>query len=230
MTIVEQQREFYERLFQQHGHDPRSLDHRDKATQFERFSRLAQAFRREEGPFTVHEVGCGLGDFGAYLAERCPWAGYSGSDICGEFVTACQQRLPQGTFLLRDVVQTHGERQYDFLTLSGTFNMRLGASPDAWSTFVLALLDRMYALARKGIAVNFLTTYCDPEMMRDDLHYQDEKQILDHAVERLSRHYELDAGGPLYEYTLRLYRPEYVAALYPAPEFDRYFKRPASGP
>lgn len=51
-----------------------------------------------------------------------------------------------------------------------------------------------------------------------------EKQLMDFTVRELSRHFEFDELGPLYEYALRVYRLEYIRALYPQDAFAKYFK------
>jgi len=222
VSSPDNQREFYRRLWAQHGDDPRALGHRDRATQAERFARLARVFGRERR-FSVHELGCGLGHFGEYLAAEHSGAEYSGSDLVEEFLEVCRRRHPQGRFHLRDVTAQLPAERYDFVTQSGAFNGRLDAEPAAWQAFIERALRAMYAMARCGIASNFLSRYCDPERMRPELHYQDPAQLTDFVVRELSRHYEIDSGGPLYEFTLRVYRPEYVRRAYGAPEFDRYF-------
>jgi SAM-dependent methyltransferase len=223
VPIADEQRDFYDELFRRHGDDPRALSHRDRPTQQERFYRMSRLFGRERGPFTIHEVGCGLGHFGEFLAERFPEVAYSGSEVNPEFVEACRRRFPQGSFFLRDVSKQLPEDRYDFVTLSGVFNIPLSASRDAWRDFIHGMLESMYRMANNGIAVDFLSGYCDADRMNPDLHYQAEKEILDFAAAKLSRHFELDGSGPLYEYTLRVYRPRYVRTFYGEPEFSRYF-------
>jgi hypothetical protein len=89
------------------------------------------------------------------------------------------------------------------------------------------MLGAMYALCTRGFAVNFLTSYHDPAFTQDTLHYQRPGALLDFVVTHLSRFWELDAGGPLYEYTLSVHRPEAVQARYTDEAFARYFR---SGP
>lgn len=223
MTILDDQRRRYLELWRQFGEDPRTLGHRDRETQEERFFRLARSFDREPGGFTVHEIGAGFGDFGHWLGQHHPQASYSGSEICQEFLDVCRERFPEGEFLLRDITADLPTDRYDYVTQSGTFNGRFGTPAGRWQLFVHDMLRAMYAMARKGIAVNFLTTYSDPERRSEDLHYQDPAEIGDFTARQLSRHFEIDAGGPLYEYTLRVYRPEYVRSLYTGAPFDRYF-------
>ncbi|WP_338864182.1 class I SAM-dependent methyltransferase [Myxococcus stipitatus] len=231
MDIAEEQRAFYSALLDQFGDDPRSLSHRDQATQYERFHRLARLFEGESGPISVHEIGCGLGHFGEFLQQHHPKALFSGSDIHPSFTESCARKFPQGTFHSRNVVEVLPPERYDFLTLSGTFNVPLSASPEAWQGFVEGMLGAMYAMCTKGFAVNFLTTFHDPEFTRKELYYQPPGELLNFVVGKLSRFWELDAAGPLYEYTLRVYRPEYVRARHTDEAFTRYFRshpRPSS--
>jgi SAM-dependent methyltransferase len=224
VSLADDQARFYGGLFERFGDDPRSLSHRDARTRDERFARLSVLFRHERGPFAVHDVGCGLGHFGDYLAERFPEAEYSGSEIHPPFVEACRRRLPRARFFLRDITRETPAERYDFVTLTGVFNIPLDAKREEWWDFIRSMARAMYRIARKGVAFDFLSTYCDAERIDARLHYQSEKQIADFVAAELSRHFELDNSGPLYEYTVRVYRPEYVRSLYPWPEFDRYFR------
>jgi hypothetical protein len=222
-SLADSQRAFYQRLWRDYGDDPRSLSHRDATTQRERFFRLARTFHQQPGAFSVHEVGCGLGHFGEYLETRYPRATYSGTDVCPEFVDACRRKFPGAAFYLRDF-RKHDEReQFDFVVLSGTFNPRLGAAPAEWLAFIDGMIHRMFNCCRCGIAVNFLSPYCDADRRDEALHYEDPWRTTAWVIRDLSRHVELDWGGPLFEFTLRIYRPEYARQLYPEAEFDRYF-------
>lgn len=223
MSIIDDQKNYYRELWERFGEDPRSLGHRDSETQFERFRRLSRGWEAETGSFSVHEIGSGFGDFGLFLERDFPRAIYSGSEICEEFLEVSRRRLPGGRFFKRDIVSDPPSECYDYVTQSGTFNGRLGTPADEWQTFVFSMLSAMYGMARKGVAVNFLTSYADAERMSEELHYQDPKPLLDFVVGRLSRFYEIDAAGPLFEYTLRIHRPEFVRARYSAEPFERYF-------
>jgi len=226
MSIRDDQRRHYANLWQRYGMDLRAVGWRqESALQDERFFRLSRAFDREQDSFTVHDIGAGLGDFGRFLRERFPRAEYSGSEVCDEFLEVCRRRFPRNRFMLRDVSAELPPERYDFVTQSGLFNGRLSTPVERWQQVVFDMLRAMYAMARKGIAANFLTTYCDPERMRAELHYQHPQPIIEFVSRQLSRHWELDAAGPLYEYTLRVYRPEYVRERYAASAFSRYFKR-----
>lgn len=226
MSRDEQQERFYRELYRQHGDDPRALSYRDRPTQRERFARLCRVLPPPPTPCTVHEIGCGLGHLGEYLAEHHPQAVYSGSDIVPEFVAACRKKFPAAQFHLRNVLAELPAECYDHVLLSGTFNARLDAGEDEWRELIAAMLRAMYALCRDSLAANFLTSHHDPAYAQPHLHYQPPGELIERVVGELSRHYELDAAGPLFELTLRVHRPEAVARRYPGPEFARYFRSP----
>lgn len=223
MSIREEQKRYYAALYRRFGRDPRALGHRDAPTRDERFHRLARLFEGTRGAFSVHEIGAGLGDFGAYLRRHHKQAIYSASEISEEFLEVCRERFPGASFQLRDVSQDPPSDRYDFVTQSGIFNGPVEGGAQAWREFVGRLLRAMYAMADKGIAVNFLTRYGDPQRRRPELHYADPREVLDEVARDLSRFWEIDAAGPLYEFTMRVYRPAWVRARYAGPPFERYF-------
>lgn len=210
--------------FERMGSKAQTLFHNDRESQYERFDMLSRLFDHETEPFTVHEIGCSMGDFGDFLRERYPLARFSGSDIYAPFVELCRQRFPDGEFFVRDVSEQLPNDRYDYVVTCGTFNI-LGASPRAeWQAYIYQMLVAMYALTRRGVGLTFLTIYYDPGRNRADLFYQDEKELMDFAIRNLSRHVVLDAMGPLYEYALRVYRPTYIHSLYQQQAFAKYFK------
>lgn len=210
--------------YEQAGDKPQVLFHNDQESQYERFAMLGRLFAQETEPFTVHEIGCSMGHFGDYLQQFHPLARFSGSDIYQPFVDLCRERFPASEFFRRDIVETLPMDQYDYVITCGTFNIPGDAPRDQWQAYIYQMAAAMYALARRGMGMTFLTTYYDPGRNRADLFYQNEKELMDFAVRHLSRHFELDEMGPLYEYGIRVYRPEYVRTRYPQAAFAKYFR------
>lgn len=215
----------YADLYDEYGDDAKSLGHADKYSQHERFHMLTPLFAREEKPFSIYEVGVALGHFGDYLREHFPMAQFSGSDINEKFVKVCQTRFPKGSFHLGDIVEELPGECYDYVVTVGTYNIAGNNPRDEWQKLIYQMLNAMYAIATKGIGITFLTTYYDPGYEREELYYQDEKSVMDYTIRNLSRHFELDHRGPLYEYALRIYKPSYIQSLYPQKAFHKYFKK-----
>lgn len=229
MPIKDDMLNIYAGAYERYGNDPRSFWHNDQSSQLERFSMLGKLFAREAAPFTVHEIGCSVGHFGDYLQEHFPLATYSGSDIYFPFVEKCRERFPGREFLLRDVTESLPDDRYDYVVTCGTFNIAGNAPRDQWQAAIYKMAAAMYALATKGMGMTFLTIYHDPTRRRADLFYQDERSLMDFVVNRLSRHFELDEIGPLYEYGLRVFRPEHIRSFHREPQFAKYFNSDGTG-
>jgi hypothetical protein len=223
-AVTQEMLKLYGGNFEQMGNKEQALFHNDQESQYERFVMLVRLFERETEPFTVHEIGCSMGHFGDFLRERFPLASFSGSDIYPPFVTLCRERFPNNEFFVRDITKELPDERYDYVVTCGTFNIIGDCPTSEWQVAIYRMMTAMYALARRGVGLTFLTTYYDPGYNRADLFYQNEKLLMDFVVRNLSRHFELDEMGPLYEYGIRIYRPEHIHRLYPQRAFAKYFK------
>lgn len=146
---------FFEGLVSKHGVDPRSVDWGSRESQGRRFDVLTSI-----APLSgsrILDVGCGTGDLYAWLQNRNVEVTYTGLDITPGMVDTARKRFPEATFHRASVLEwTPSETQpYDYVLASGIFYLR-SVEPVA---FLRQAVTRMYALARKGIAFNSLSTW-----------------------------------------------------------------------
>ena len=161
-----------------------------------------------------------MADLKRYLTQQRPTIRYSGSDILPEFIQHCQERWPEQPFILADIAhESQKIENHDYLCLSGTFHTKGSNAIDKWEPFVSQSMHNMFALARKGISVNFLTTEVDYQ--EQSLYYRDPREALDWCLTHLSRFVEIRHAVPLYEYSLFVYKTEFLEQCYP--EYTRYF-------
>jgi hypothetical protein len=92
--------------------------------------------------------------------------------------------------------------EVDFCIASGIFNVRLGADDAAWRLYIAQTLETMHRSSSYGFAFNCLTSYSDPDRMRDDLHYADPCELFDHCKRRFSKDVALLHDYGLYEFTM----------------------------
>jgi hypothetical protein len=181
----------------EHGVDPAAVGWRDEATHELRFDKLAQVLDGE--PFSANDHGCGYGAlFEYFVARGLPVSAYCGTDISTDMLSAAKTRVtdPRAEFV--EAALPAAEADYTFV--SGTFNVRLGASEEAWERYVKETLLALAARSRRGLAFNLLTTYVD---WRDDnLFYADPKAFFDFCRTELSRYVVLLHDYPLYEWTM----------------------------
>lgn len=146
---------WYEDKVRRFGYDHRGLGFRTRGAQERRFDALL-----ELGSFDgrrLLDVGCGFGDFLAYLLERNVQPIYSGVDICAPMILRCHQRFPvtDGIFAVGDVLDYQPRTAHAYVVASGIFGLD---SPGARER-VRPTLERMFAWSGIGVAVNFLSAH-----------------------------------------------------------------------
>jgi hypothetical protein len=90
----------------------------------------------------------------------------------------------------------------DYTVASGIFNVKLTTPDDTWQEYVLDTLRTMARLSAKGFAFNMLTSYSDPDKMRDDLFYGDPRFFFDYCKREYARNVALLHDYGLYEFTM----------------------------
>lgn len=129
-----------------------------KERQWKRFRAAMEFSLFDERPVeSVLDVGCGFGDFGAWLADCKSDVRYTGIDINPALVEAGRAR--HGLDLAVMDVGSVPDRSYDLVVANGIFNFRM--QHENHEAYVRGMLGRFMAIARVGIAVDFMSTYVD---------------------------------------------------------------------
>jgi len=141
-----------------YGYDHRGLGFRNKSSQSKRFEAMLAVGDLDDA--RILDVGCGFGDLLEFLDERGIETEYTGLDICEPMVARCRERferrhgLRAARFLAGDVLDFEPNEPYDYVVASGLFGLdSVGARERIRPT-----LERLFAWARVGTAVNFLST------------------------------------------------------------------------
>lgn len=224
-NITDKQKIFYLNNFKKYMDSPQSLGWNNKITQNLRFEIISRLFIYEKPGelFTIHEIGSGLAHFYEYMLERKVYSfEYSGSEIVKEFVDYCSNKYTSVNFFLRDLSSELPKERYDYLISSGTFNTILNTELDEWQSYIIKIIKNMFNLSKKGIAVNFLTSYSDNQ--DTSLYYSDPKKMYDFIQKDLSRFIIIDNSYPLYEYTMIIYKEDYIKTVFREAEHEKYFK------
>jgi hypothetical protein len=225
LSIIAAQRNAYRATYLEHGDTPSGTHQSDRTSHQMRFEALMRSIAPHLGTrATIHDVGSGVCDLYQYLRSSGldQRVTYSGTEIVQEMIDVATQNYPQLTLLNRNYLDGSVEDRYDFVVLSGTLNLLAGVDGDAWKRMCLALIQKMYRQADRGIVFNFLTTYrtfSDPL-----LYYFDPKEVFDFATSHLSRFVILDASYPLYECTMTVFKKEYMSALHDHDDLKKYFR------
>lgn len=153
---------------------------------------------------SVLDLGCGFGDFYGYLSSRGIAVDYLGLDINPRLLDVARVKYPSAVFADRDFLSSD-IGAVDFIVASGTFNLALKAADNY--EYVERIVRRAYRLARRGVAIDFHTSYVDFRV--DDIFYYEPEKMLSMA-KTISKRVTLRHDYPLYEFCLYVF-PDFPA-------------------
>lgn len=195
----------YESNLTNHGRDSRAVGWPTPSSQKLRFEVLSQAISSFNGPASVIDYGCGLGDHLLYLNSiGVDVTEYSGYDISAAMVAAAKQNLQNSRGAVQIYESATVHTPADFTFVSGTFNVKLQHSDEEWSNFIKQVLLQLFESTRKNLSFNLLSTYVD--WKDPNLFYGNPAEWLEWCQRNLSKHVNLYHAYPLYEWTISVYR------------------------
>jgi len=203
MSDLEPIKEHYRRQIAEHSDPARACSWRDEDVALRNFAAVSQVFAHETQPFSVYEVGCGFATLRDFLGEHFPLAAYRGSDLLPEMIERAKARDSAADVEQRDILVDPPAERFDYVLISGLFNLRMENEDAAWFGFVKKMLRSAFAFAEKGLASNFLTSYVD--FKREYGYYQNPGAIFDFAQRELSRFSEIRHSYYPWEFTLFVY-------------------------
>jgi SAM-dependent methyltransferase len=189
---------YYSERLDAHGATPRGVDWSSESSQQLRFTQLLRVIEGEKP--TIIDYGCGYGALAQRLiTEDCDFR-YVGFDVSESMIEAARSLNDDSR--CRFTTSERDIGRGDFTLASGIFNVRLDTTEADWRDYVASTLDKIAGCSTRGFALNMLTRYADPPLMRDDLYYADPARYFALCKERYSRNVALLHDYDLYEFTL----------------------------
>ena len=150
--------ERYEQRLREHGHSPATLGWGKPGREHVRFQVMADVVQ-EVGATSVLDVGCGFADLYDHLMQQ-GWVGrYCGIDIVPGLLAEARQRHPTLDLQEADIAAYEPADTFDVVVASGVFNARLHNEDNR--EHIARSVERMHALARRAVCVDFMSTYVD---------------------------------------------------------------------
>ncbi|WP_211444859.1 class I SAM-dependent methyltransferase [Collimonas humicola] len=191
---------YYSAKLATHGETPLGVDWNGEASQILRFEQLCKLVTQPKG-FSLADLGCGYGALFEYLVPHYESFTYIGCDVSNDMVRAAQARYEKSANA-SFVVTSEPLEVTDYVIASGIFNVRLERSDEEWRDYLETTLDILDRSSRFGFAFNCLTSYSDPDKMRDYLYYANPGELFDLCKQRYSRNVALLHDYGLYEFTI----------------------------
>lgn len=222
--VTENQTDYFAKLYAEHKGTTMATSSESLAHKKCRYDQISGVFKNE-ADFTLHDIGCGLGEFAGYLDAHHPQKNivYSGSEIVTDLVKEASDRYPRATFMERDLASDRSEDVYDYLILSGVFHQRRTTPIPAWEKYLQTLVSRAFSMSRRGIAFNVVSPFVD--FYLPELYYCNISKLINFVNDDLSRFFEIKHNYALFEMTIFVYQPEYTKNLSENVDFEKYFHR-----
>lgn len=221
--IIADQVRTYRDNFLKHKDSPLGTYQNDRETQHQRFERIVKPFREIlKENISFHDFGCGVCDLHEYMISQNIKHNYSGTEVLAEMIEHARKKFPSIKLFNRDVLKENVTDRYDIVVFSGGLYLPGSIPQDEWREFVFRIVDKLFEMCRIGISFNLLTSYSTYQ--DKNLFFLDPKEMFDYCCKNMSRFVSIDQSYPLYEWTISVFRKEYIAAKYPQPEFKKYLK------
>ncbi len=150
----------------------------------------------------VLDLGCGFGDLCGYFERQRIGAIYSGIDINPQLVAVARERFPQAAFHVGDL-QEQSPGMFDYVVSTSCFNLRL-LNEDNYA-FIGQLLRTCYGIARKGVAIDFLSSYVDFRGNSAEAFYYEPERVFAIA-KSISKRVSFRHDYPLFEFCVYCFR------------------------
>lgn len=154
----------------------------------------------------ILDVGCGWGDFLTYLNNKGINTKYTGVDINPKFIEICKSEHKKANFFERDIEKEKFEEdKFDYVFAVGITSLM--ESYDS----VKKLIIEMLKISKKGIAINFMSTYVDFQK-KESTHFSPEKIFS--IAKKLSKRVVIRHDYLPFEFFLYIYKNDKLTKRY----------------
>jgi cyclopropane fatty-acyl-phospholipid synthase-like methyltransferase len=201
--IKEELKRYYECNLRSFGPSAMGMGWKSKEAQQVRFDQMVRIIDKKNN-FSINDLGCGMGDFFVYLAERdYKNFRYTGYDMFESMLLLAKDKFNGGNNAAWVNIQSsHELRSADYTIASGIFHLKCDLPDEKWIQYILETLHQMDRSSKKGFAFNMLTIYSDKEYMKDNLYYSDPLFFFDFCKKNFSKNVALLHDYFEYDFTI----------------------------
>lgn len=200
---------YYDATLAAHGPTSRGVDWQDAHSHSLRHAQFLRLTRGDPDA-SVIDLGCGYGDFLTTLRRDGHRGHYLGVDVAPAMITTARALHGDGEDRTWQL-SAEPESSADYAIASGIMNVRRGAPPAVWQTYIDGVLDTLARRSRRGFGFNMLTLWSDPEKRRPDLHYADPVAVFAYCLQRWGRQAAVLQDYGLWEFTVLVRHPSQTA-------------------
>ena len=156
---------------------------------------------------TLLDLGCGASHLLDFMVrQQIKGIDYTGLDLSPAFVALSRQKHPDVVYYCLDLLESPSTLpHFDYVIMNGVFTQKRDLTVDEMFVYLAALLEKAFAVARRGVAFNVMSAHLDWE--RPDLFHLPFDRLA-HLLAGLGGNFVLRHDYGLPEYTVYLYRSQ----------------------
>ena len=196
----------YESCLRRHGEGPAAVDWKSTEDAAIRYDVMLGVIRSAEQRSVLLDFGCGLANLKDHMdVRKMGQVDYIGLDLSPDFVAAARARHPGVPFFCMDAMLSDNViPEADYTVMNGVFTRRHDLSFDEMQVYMAALLARIFAHCRVGLAFNVMSKCVDWES--ESLFHVCPGELAKMICNSLSKHFVIRNDYGLYETTCYVYR------------------------
>ncbi|WP_301102041.1 class I SAM-dependent methyltransferase [Propionivibrio sp.] len=199
-TIAARQIDVYNKVADTYGVSSKAVLLDDPQTQYLRFSELTKFMDFNDENKVVLDIGCGNGELYKFINFQGFRGQYIGYDINEKLLNQARSRFPGINVQNKDVMREEIAQHFDYVVLSGLFNLNVGQSK-AW---IYEFLRKIFSLCNGIMAFNMISTYVTHSNER--MFYLDPAEILTFCIQNISKRITLAHHNLPYNYTVTAFK------------------------
>jgi SAM-dependent methyltransferase len=150
---------------------------------------------------SVLDLGCGFGDLYNFLKLQGLRVNYTGIDINPALIDHARKQYADAEFKVLDI-QNEDPGKFDYIVSTSCFNLKL-LNEDNYG-FIENLMKRAYSFAKKGVAIDFLTSYVDFKGNPEEAFYYSPEKVFE-ISKSITKRVCLRHDYPLFEFCIYMY-------------------------
>ncbi len=194
--------EVYNAVVDKHGISSKATLCDDPQRQYLRFYEIIKFLDLNDGKKTLLDVGCGNGELYKFLNFLGYRGRYTGYDINEKLLAQARVRFAEINVQKKDIMCNETKQRYDYVVLSGLFNVNVGQTQD----WVYGFMRKMFELCAEAVVFNMISTHVT--FLEKSMFYMNPAEVLTYCIENLSKRTTLTHHNLPYNYTVCVYKNE----------------------
>ena len=198
--IIEKSNKIYDQRVDKYKINSRSVLWDDSQRQYFRFYELVKNLDLNSTNKTIVDIGCGNGELFKFLNFIGYRGKYTGYDVNSKLISQAKMRFNKMDFVERDIMSIRQRRRFDYVLMSGLFNINVGQDME----YVYGFIKKMFNMCNEVTTFNAVSTHVN--FKEDSLFYIDPSSLLDYCINNITPRITISHHNLPYNYTVSLYR------------------------